>query len=99
MSGASRVDTRVIRPGRTGVEARSRAGRWGTDMGLSLIIIGIDPHKGSHTAVALGELKVTADRRQRDRLLAWAASLKHLAQISALHRRSKNRLKSVGCFP
>lgn len=41
--------------------------------------IGIDPHKGSHTAAVLdrnetviGELRVTADRRQRDRLLAFA---------------------------
>jgi transposase len=41
--------------------------------------IGIDPHKGSHTAAVLdrsetviGELRVTADRRQRDRLLSFA---------------------------
>jgi transposase len=45
-----------------------------------VFIIGIDPHKGSHTAVAIdgderlvGELSVCADRRQRERLLAWAA--------------------------
>jgi transposase len=45
-----------------------------------VFIIGIDPHKGSHTAVAIdgderlvGELLVTADRRQRARLLCWAA--------------------------
>jgi transposase len=45
-----------------------------------VFIIGIDPHKGSHTAVAIdgderlvGELLVTADRRQRERLLGWAA--------------------------
>lgn len=45
-----------------------------------MFIIGIDPHKGSHTAAVIdrdeqlvGELSVTADRRQRDRLLAWAA--------------------------
>jgi transposase len=44
-----------------------------------VFIIGIDPHKGSHTAAAIdrdeqlvGELSVQADRRQRDRLLAWA---------------------------
>jgi transposase len=41
--------------------------------------IGIDPHKGSHTAAVLdcheqlvGELRVRADRSQRDRLLAFA---------------------------
>ena len=45
-----------------------------------MFIIGIDPHKGSHTAVAIdgderfvGELLVRADRRQRERLLRWAA--------------------------
>ena len=44
-----------------------------------MFIIGIDPHKGSHTAVAIdgeerlvGELLVGADRRQRERLLCWA---------------------------
>lgn len=45
-----------------------------------MFIIGIDPHKGSHTAVAIdsdeqlvGELLVRADRQQRERLLRWAA--------------------------
>ena len=45
-----------------------------------MITIGIDPHKGSHTATAVdvseavvGELRVTVDRRQRARLLEWAA--------------------------
>ena len=44
-----------------------------------MFTIGIDPHKGSHTAAVLdrsetviGELRVTADRRQRDRLLSFA---------------------------
>ena len=43
-----------------------------------MITIGIDPHKGSHTATAIdddeavvGELRVDADRHQRVRLLAW----------------------------
>jgi transposase len=42
-------------------------------------VIGIDPHKGSHTAAVLdvgeqlvGELRVVADRGQRDRLLRFA---------------------------
>jgi transposase len=46
-----------------------------------VFIIGIDPHKGSHTAAVLdrtetviGELRVSADRQQRDRLLEFAAS-------------------------
>jgi transposase len=45
-----------------------------------MFIIGIDPHKGSHTAAVLdhhealvGERRVTADRRQRDELLRFAA--------------------------
>lgn len=46
----------------------------------TLITIGIDPHKGSHTATAVdehetvvGEIRVVADRHQRARLLEWAA--------------------------
>ena len=44
------------------------------------VMIGVDPHKGSHTAVAigaaeepLGELRVRACGAQAERLLAWAA--------------------------
>ena len=43
------------------------------------VMIGVDPHKGSHTAVAigvaeepLGELRVRASAAQAERLLAWA---------------------------
>jgi hypothetical protein len=43
------------------------------------VMIGIDPHKGSHAAaavdtreVALAELEVQASRRQSRELLAWA---------------------------
>src|SRR4051812_3992020 len=46
------------------------------------VMIGIDPHKASHMAVAidddeqsLGVLKVAADRGQTPRLLAWAELL------------------------
>jgi hypothetical protein len=45
------------------------------------VMIGIDPHKGSHTAVAiglaekrLGELRVDAGPAQVGELLAWAAA-------------------------
>ncbi len=45
-----------------------------------MFIIGIDPHKGSHTAAAvvrdkvvIDTIRVNADRDQRARLLAWAA--------------------------
>ena len=44
------------------------------------VMIGVDPHKGSHTAVAidrdeteLASVTVRATRRQVDELLAWAA--------------------------
>ncbi len=44
-----------------------------------MFIIGIDPHKGSHTAAVIdrdeqlvGELSVRADRSQRGRSLRWA---------------------------
>ena len=44
------------------------------------VVIGIDPHKGSHTAVALdvhekqlGRLRVRASSRQVDGLLEWAS--------------------------
>jgi transposase len=48
-----------------------------------VIVLGIDPHKKSHTAVALEaatgellcELTVRANRRGRERLLAWARAL------------------------
>ena len=47
-----------------------------------MFIIGIDPHKGSHTAVAVDRdktvvdtIRVDADVHQRARLLAWAARL------------------------
>jgi len=46
-----------------------------------VITIGIDPHKGSHTATAVdeheavvSEVRVDADRHQRVRLLEWAAA-------------------------
>lgn len=47
------------------------------------MVLGIDPHKKSHTAVAVevatgelaGELTVKADRRGRERLLRWARTL------------------------
>jgi transposase len=48
---------------------------------LVMFTIGIDPHKGSHLAAVLdereqfcGELRVRADRHQRDRLLKFAAA-------------------------
>jgi transposase len=44
-----------------------------------MFMIGIDPHKGSHTAVAVDRsetvvdtIRVDADRHQRSRLLEWA---------------------------
>ena len=46
---------------------------------MAVVMIGIDPHKASHTAVAinaaeqsLGQLRVRASVWQAERLLAWA---------------------------
>ena len=48
---------------------------------MAAVMIGVDPHKASHTAVAisavegpLGELRVRACAVQPERLLAWAAA-------------------------
>jgi transposase len=48
---------------------------------MTAVMIGVDPHKGSHTAVAidaaeepLGKLRVRASAAQAQRLVAWAAS-------------------------
>jgi len=48
---------------------------------MSAVTIGIDPHKGSHTAVAvddqemvLGQIRVLSNAAQTDQLLAWAAA-------------------------
>jgi len=48
---------------------------------MAAVMIGVDPHKASHTAVAisaaeepLGELRVRACAAQAERLLAWAAA-------------------------
>jgi transposase len=47
---------------------------------MTVVMIGVDPHKGSHTAVAidaaetpLGELRVRASTAQAGKLLEWAA--------------------------
>jgi hypothetical protein len=46
---------------------------------MAMVMIGVDPHKGSHTAVAigpgeepLGRMRVTACRSQATQLVAWA---------------------------
>jgi transposase len=48
---------------------------------MAAVMIGVDPHKGSHTAVAigaaeepLGQVRVRACAAQAQRLLAWAAA-------------------------
>ena len=48
---------------------------------MAAVMIGADPHKGSHTAVVtgpaeepLGELRVRACAAQAEQLLAWAAA-------------------------
>ena len=48
---------------------------------VAVVMIGVDPHKGSHTAVAigadevvLGQVRVRASAAQAERLLTWAKS-------------------------
>jgi hypothetical protein len=48
---------------------------------MAAVMIGVDPHKGSHTAVAIsageepiGEVRVRASAVQAQRLLSWAAA-------------------------
>ena len=48
---------------------------------MAAVMIGVDPHKGSHTAVVigaaeepLGDLRVRASKTQADELVAWAAA-------------------------
>jgi transposase len=50
-------------------------------MPMMAVMIGVDPHKGSHTAVVMGpaeqplaELRVRASKTQADELVAWAAA-------------------------
>jgi transposase len=69
-----REQSTLIRSARRGIT------RWSSHEEGFVFVIGIDPHKGSHTAAvldrsesAIGELCVVADRRQRERLLGLAA--------------------------
>jgi hypothetical protein len=55
------------------------------------VMIGVDPHKGSHTAVAvdagersLAELRVRCGPKQLERLLKWAAQVPERAEAAAL---------------
>ncbi len=65
-----------------------------------MFVIGIDPHKGSHTAAVLddterfvGQLRVNADRWQRDRLLRFAGRRSGMP-ISAPRARTIGRTPS-----
>jgi transposase len=58
-----------------------RASWEGKGISVTAVMIGVDPHKASHTAVAvsaaeeqLGQLRVRASAVQAERLLAWAAA-------------------------
>jgi hypothetical protein len=71
--GASRVDLKSDMPAATFMSRRRR-------FRVSGVMIGIDPHKGSHTALALdasetklGQVRVGAAVGQVDGLLQWAA--------------------------
>ena len=64
-----------------GMPAAVFAGSQEEGVCMAAVMIGVDPHKASHTAVAisaaeepLGELRVRASAVQAQRLLAWAAA-------------------------
>ena len=78
-----------------------------------MFVIGIDPHKSSHTAAVLdvherlvGEFRLEADRRQRQRLLAFAEPFSPRtwaiegASVSAGARRTERvrERELVGCI-
>ena len=55
--------------------------RAGKGQVVAAVMIGVDPHKGSHTAVVIdqaevvvGQVRVRASAAQAQRLLAWAAA-------------------------
>ena len=65
------------------------------------VMIGVDPHKGSHTAVAisaaeqpLGELRVRALASQARRLLAWAAAWSQRTPPTKIRKASQNFRRS-----
>ena len=65
-----------------------------------MFVIGIDPHKGSHSAAVLdeheqlvGEVRVRAGRRQRDELVAFAATVR--TAVLGDRRRDRHR-RAVG---
>jgi transposase len=73
-ANASRSDIRYARHG-----LLTRSSREG-DRPVAVVMIGVDPHKGSHTAVAidqaervLGQVRVRAAAAQAEQLVAWAA--------------------------
>ena len=62
------------------------------------VTIGVDPHKGSHTAVAINDgevelatLRVRATRRQVDQLLAWAAPFETRLRPKSARCRTSSR--------
>src|ERR1700761_4865664 len=71
--GASAHEVPGIRRARHGFAPEVR------EDAMAVVMIGVDPHKASHTAVAisaaeepLGQLRVRASAGQAQRLLAWA---------------------------
>lgn len=70
------------------------------------VIIGIDPHKATHTAVAIGDredeisrLKVRATRDQVAKLLTWAAPFPSRCGLSKALRGSGSCSRSSSLLP
>jgi transposase len=73
---------------------------------VAVVMIGVDPHKGSHTAVAtgqaervLGQVRVRAAAAQAEQMVAWAAGItpdrdptqQYLDQIAPEPAHTQNR--------
>ena len=68
-----------------------------------MVVIGIDPHKGSHTAMAidedehkLDEVRVRSDRRQLEALRSWATAFPERSwAIESAGRHASRQFRSV----
>ena len=68
------------------------------------VMIGVDPHKGSHTAVAVGAYerqpgrpRVRASAEQARPLTEWAAGLDSLARIGGAECAPADRYRNRVC--
>src|SRR5215467_9861929 len=83
--------------------ATARPVRWQKWSVLMVVMIGVDPHKGSHTAVAvtageelLGKVRVRACPGQAEQLVAWAERIWAVEGAAGLGRLLAQQLIATG---